>query len=135
MAISVTIQVNGTADEVRDALQRLGLSRAALLDGGATADGAITPELADRIVRGVKPDARRVLRFIAENAPEVSWDAVQQHMKMSGVRIGGVMASFGFAEKRGLPRPYVNDPEQRVYKISPKTASSMLDAIRRLEKK
>ena len=136
LQVTVNIQMEGTADEVQEWLFRLGgrIGEAGTVEAEPTKVEAVyTPQIADRLIRRVTNDARRALRFIAENAPEVPWEEVQEHLGISGIQIGGVMASFGFAENAGIPRPYRNDPGRRVYVIEPSVASVMLEAIERFE--
>lgn len=52
---------------------------------------------------------------------------------MNGIQTGGVMASFGFAENAGIPRPYTRDRARRVYRIDPATAEVVLAALDRFE--
>ncbi|MEK6328192.1 MAG: hypothetical protein AABM66_11820 [Actinomycetota bacterium] len=78
-------------------------------DGSPASEGeapVYTPERADELVTRITDDARRALRYLLENAPEASFEELQQHLGKDGLQVGGIMASFGFAENAGLPRPY-----------------------------
>jgi len=52
-----------------------------------------------RYVKALKPTAQRVLRAIAENAPEADVDAVQEASGIDGYQYAGSMSSFGFAAR------------------------------------
>ena len=136
MEVTFDIQMRGTAEEVEQWLGRLGAP--AVVPGTAGADAGVsgpvlTDDQADRLISRITDDARKALRYIAEHEPEVSWEAVQEHLGIGGIQIGGVMASFGFAENAGIPRPYRKDRSQRTYSIDPATAEVVLSAIDRYE--
>jgi hypothetical protein len=130
--VSVKIHMRGETHEVEQWLRRFGAADVTTSVEDAL-EAVVTDEVADRLIQRITPDARRALRFIAEHAPEAPWDDVQAHLNMDGLQAGGVMASFGFAEKAGLPRPYRNDRGRRVYFIDPEVASIVLKAIERFE--
>jgi hypothetical protein len=52
-------------------------------------------------------------------------------MNLSGVGLGGVMASFGAAQRAGFPRPFVVDRVGRLYHMNPSTAALFLEALER----
>jgi hypothetical protein len=129
MNIKVTVELSGAEDD-----SEIGRRLRLLIDGssaeGLTAQqpsysAALAAELVDRIT----DDARTVLRFIAENAPRASMAAVQKHLGIDGIQLGGVMASFGFAEKAGIPRPFRKDDTRRLYIIEPEAATTILAAL------
>ena len=139
MNARVVIELDGSADEIEAWLRRLADGETASVTVPASPaeepEQPYTPVVADQLVRRISPEARRAVRYIAENAPEVSWADVQRHLGRNGVQIGGVMASFGFAENAGIPRPYQNDRARRVYRMDPYVASAILDAVDRFEKR
>ena len=92
-----------------------------------------TSEVADQLLARITSDARRALKYLATHAPAVSFEQLQEHMQIGGVAIGGVMASFGFAENAGLPRPYQVDRGQRLYLIDPAIAAVVLAAFERYD--
>lgn len=125
MELKVTVEMVGPPDEVAGHLR--------LLAGGLTEQtGTSTPvepgysaELVEELVERITDDARKALLFIAQNGPQVSMNAVQEHLGMDGIRLGGVMASFGFAEKAGIPRPFRKDGNRRLYLIEPAVAATV----------
>src|SRR4051812_34404634 len=120
MKMKVTIEVDGTAEEVERWMARFNLRDG---DGVSTQESAVdgevewSPQNADRLVQRITVDARKALQYLMENAPEVFFEDLQTHLGMNGIQMGGVMASFGFAERAGLPRPYRVDRERRRYVI------------------
>jgi hypothetical protein len=136
MHVKLTVEMEGTSEEVGAWLARLGGSPASISTSESVAAvGEFNATVADQLVRRITEGARRALRYMAENAPEVSWDDLQKHLGVSGIQIGGVMASFGFAENAGIPRPYVNDRARRMYRIDEETAEVVLGALDRFEKR
>jgi hypothetical protein len=135
--IKVHIELEGNTAEVEAWLARFGSLTGT--DGMATraesadTDGEWTPELADRLIERITEKARMALWHIAANAPEISFEELQKEMRMGGISIGGVLASFGFAKNAGLPRPFRVDRERRRYIVEPRVAEIMIDAIRRYE--
>jgi hypothetical protein len=123
--IKVTIEVEGPPADVVSWLRQLPTD-ADPMDAEAT----WTPELAERLVSEVSPKARKVLRHLAQGAPEVAFKQLQHALKVDGVALGGIMASFGFAERRGIPRPYRVDHVRRVYYMDHEVADLVLDALR-----
>ncbi len=59
-------------------------------------DGWTKPKMI-RYVKALQPNAKKVLRVIAENAPSVDVDSVQQKSGLEGYTYAGSMSSFGFA--------------------------------------
>jgi len=135
--VKVVIEVDGSSDEVEGWLSRFALSRNGTSVNAAIAtprDGLVwTSDLADQLVFRITDHARRALGFMAASAPEISFKEIQTLMNMDGVRMGGVLASFGFAERAGLPRPYRADRERRRYLMDVEVAEVILEAIERLE--
>lgn len=127
MQMKVTVEMNGPADEIERRLR--------LLVGGPSEPTAVSVEpvysarVAAELVERITDDARRALRYIAENGPQVPLDDVQAQLGMDGIHLGGVMASFGFAEKAGIPRPFRKDGTRRLYMIEPATAAAALAAL------
>jgi hypothetical protein len=132
--IRATIEVDGPADAVMAWLGNLPGAT------GPTAGGAVVPAISMRggmdadyakaLVRQISPRAREVLFEIASRTPEASFEDVQDSLDIDGVQLGGIMASFGFAERRGVPRPFVVDRSRRVYKIDPDAARTFLSVLR-----
>jgi hypothetical protein len=61
--------------------------------------GGWTKSKMRRYVVALKPNARKVLRVIAENAPEVDVETVQEGSGLDGYIYAGSMSSFGFAAR------------------------------------
>src|SRR4051812_29657164 len=119
----VSIELEGSPAEVAPYLVRLGAAADSTTTGSrAQSRDDWTSAQADELVERITPGARRALRLFMENAPEVSFDDLQGHLGMSGVQVGGVMASFGFAENAGMARPYRVDRDRRRYLIDPEIA-------------
>jgi hypothetical protein len=125
--IKVTIEVQGPEGEVRQWMARFGAA-----DGRGSAT-TWTPELADRLVTRISDRAREALRYMARGAPTIDFHDLQSELDVDGLGLGGILASFGFAERKGLPRPYRVDRERREYHMDPSTADAMLEAIDRYE--
>jgi hypothetical protein len=123
MNVKVTIEVDGAQEDVER-----WLSRFALAQGGA-APIEWTPELAEKLVRRISDRARAALAYMADEAPVVSFEDLQSELEVSGVELGGILASFGFAERAGLPRPYEVDHERREYRMDPAVATIINNAI------
>jgi hypothetical protein len=62
----------------------------------ATLSGWSRPKMR-RYVSALKPTARKILRAIAENAPEVSLEDTQAAAGLEAYQYAGSMSSFGFA--------------------------------------
>ena len=124
MNIRVTLEVDGPADEVTAWLAKLPSS------AGASVSATVwTPELAKRLIRRVSDKAATALAIMSDHAPVISFEQLQGEMELDGIRIGGVLASFGFAENAGFPRPYTVDREQRVYIMDPDVARVINEAF------
>jgi hypothetical protein len=54
---------------------------------------------------------------------------MRRRYAVQGTHLGGVMASFGFAEKAGVPRSYRKDDTRRLYIIEPGVAAAVLAAL------
>lgn len=136
--MKVTIEVDGTSEEVERWMARFNLR-----DGDGVSpqeiavDGEVewSPQIADRLVQRITVDARKALLYLMENAPEVFFEDLQTHLGMNGIQMGGVMASFGFAERAGLPRPYRVDRERRRYVIDREITPILLEAVSRYEER
>lgn len=83
-----------------------------------------------RLVRDIRPDARRALRFIAEGAPAVQVDALAAELgKEPGPALAGTLASIGWWLKKHPDAPV--KPFQKSgtrYEIDPELARIVLDA-------
>lgn len=129
--IKVTIEVDGTADDVAAWLSKL--------PGGTGSLKTVTSfedwddVLADRLVGRVSDRAREALAIIADHTVEVGgpipFQKLQHAMAVDGVQLGGVFASFGFAERAGIPKPFETDHERRVYTMDPRVARLIVEAI------
>jgi hypothetical protein len=119
----------GPADEVERRLRLFVNGSTEPVQTAVSVESVYSAALAGELVERITDDARKALLFIAENGPQVSLDAVQEHLGMDGTRLGGVMASFGFAEKSGLPRPFRKDGTRRLYIIEPEVAASVIAAL------
>jgi len=134
--VRLLLEADGTEEEVSSWLRRLGeVSQVTHVPGTDSPESQWTLSVADEVVRRISPQARKTLRFLMTHAPAVSYEDAQAFMKMDGVTMGGVMASFGFAERAGLPRPYVSDRRARLYRVDPATAKTVLEALDRFESK
>lgn len=135
--IKVTIELDGPTSEVGEWLKRFGLTdtypvaveahaRPALEAGGSE----LNVMRAERLVRRVTRGAREALWHIANQAPEISFEELQSQMDINGVQLGGIMASFGFAENAGLPRPFEVDKRHRRYLMDEDAAEVFLEVLR-----
>jgi hypothetical protein len=132
----VSIELEGPPAEVAPYLARLGVAAESTTQAGRSAEAEgdrWTPALADELVGRITTGAREALEFMMANAPETSFDELQEHLGMTGVQVGGVMASFGFAENAGFPRPYRVDRDRRRYLVDPAIAPVLLEAVERYE--
>lgn len=141
MNIKVTIEVDGSTREVEEWLARFAISGSEAPNPSVRTQLALplasnewTPAKAERLVRRVTQGARLALWHIAEHAPEISFEDLQERMNISGVQLGGILASFGFAENAGLPRPFRTDKRGRRYLLDPAIADLFIDAIREVDK-
>jgi hypothetical protein len=128
--VKVVIELDGNAEEVRGWLARLGLpasDREVSLK--SPYESVWSPALMGQLVERISGKARDALRVMAEGAPEVSFEQVQDALGVDGLGLGGVLASFGFAERAGLPRPYKVDKSARRYFMDEKVAQLALDAL------
>lgn len=125
LTIRATIEVEGTPSEVAAWLARL--PREDTSEAGAAAEW--TPEDVHALVERISPRAREALWHMAQAAPVISFKDLQKKMKLDGVGLGGVMASFGFAERAGFSRPYEVDRKKRQYRVDPQLAEMLIDAI------
>jgi hypothetical protein len=135
--VEATLKFTGPAEDVEMWLRRVVTPTGRLVTDVDDGDSSPvwTAELAEQLVSGISPEARRALRFMAEGAPEVTRAALFAHLGMNGIQVGGVLASFGFAVNRGLPRPYTQDNARRTYSVDPAVAPVLLAALDRNEQR
>jgi hypothetical protein len=136
--VKVTIEFEGAPEEVEHWLRRLAGSTksAGVVQKGASVREANgwTPELAEDLVNRISERALEALQYMAEAAPEpVSFKRLQRKLDTGGLGLGGILASFGFAERAGFPRPYEVDHDRRVYWVNPDVAQLILRAIESLD--
>jgi hypothetical protein len=132
MDLKITIEISGSPAEVDERLRRFA-GDVPIAVGVSHGDAAVySADDADRLVRRITPDARRVLAYIASHAPNVGFDEVQDTLGIDSRRMGGVTAPIGFAVRAGLPRPYEQDYSARLYIMEPEVASTLLAALDRL---
>lgn len=132
--IKLTIEISGPPDEVDERLRRFIEGASATETVPREQSPVYSDDDADRFVRRITPDARRVLGYIAKHAPNVGFDEVQDALGIDSRRMGGVTAPIGFAVRAGLPRPYVQDYSARLYVMEPEVAGTLLTALNRLPK-
>jgi hypothetical protein len=137
MNIKVTIELDGTTAEVGEWLKRFGITDSEpypiaveAQPRPALASGEPSTLQAERLVRRITKGAREALWHIANHAPEISFDELQAQMSVDGVQLGGIMASFGFAENVGLSRPFRVDKRNRRYLIDEEVAALFLPVLR-----
>lgn len=138
--MKATIELEGSPAELGRALRLMGdgleseepESEAPGPENGSA--GWWTPRRADRLIHEIRDNARVGLAAICEEAPEASFEAVQEQLGLDGIGTGGAMASIGFAIKRmRAPEPFVRDYYRRVYIIDRDVARVLLEAIERSE--
>ena len=129
MNIKVTIEVEGTSEEVSAWLARLPAVESRGV-GGAHARAITQSEWTDEQARiyldRISPKAGKLVIAIAERAPEAEFDDLQEELGLDGYGLGGVMASVGFARGAGYPEPFERDRQARVYRMDPKVAAVFL---------
>ena len=136
--MKLTLELEGSAEDLR--LRIEALARALLDDqraGGAvegvtiyTEEVSYWREHVDELLRRISDDAKRALKFLCENAPVVSREDLNEFLGIDGVALGGVMASFGFAENAMGRRPYTKITGRR-YRVDPEVARVLLSALDR----
>jgi len=140
--MKVTIELDGSSAELGRTLRLMGDGlesedaefEAPSSDKENGSAGWWTPRRADRLIREITNNARLALAAICEEAPEVSFETVQERIGLDGIKTGGTMASIGFAVRRmRAPEPLVRDYNRRVYIIEPNVARVLLEAIERSE--
>jgi hypothetical protein len=124
--IKVTIEIDGPSADVAAWLAQLPKDG---MNVSSASDWSV--ELMEALVRRISPRAREVLWHIADSAPSISFEELQDELKIDGVKLGGVLASFGFAERAGIPRPYTANRTTRQYEMDPDVARLALDALRK----
>jgi hypothetical protein len=131
MNVKVVIELDGSADEVEKWLARLAPLSTAPQFTQKREDGTRewTPELMDQFVNRISDKARDALWVMAKHAPQVSFEEIQDELDVDGRSLGGILASFGFAERAGLPRPYKVDKAARRYFIDPGVAKLAIAAL------
>jgi hypothetical protein len=127
--IRVTIEIQGSPAEVAAWLSQLP-------GNGVTANVAVkpsdvewTPELATRFVQRISPRAREAVWHMTQHAPTISFTELQDAMQTNGLGLGGILASVGFGEKAGIPRPYVANHVTREYEMDPTVAEVVAEAL------
>jgi hypothetical protein len=134
MNIKVVIEVDGSQSEVESWLARFGLPAGKHQQALPRAsDDGWNHDRAMRLVKRITTSARQALWQMATNAPEISFERLQEALAIDGVQLGGVLASFGFAQNAGYPRPYTADRRERRYLMDPATADVFINAIREFE--
>ena len=110
-------------------------------NGSAVLPGGWTERKLRQWATLLTDDAKEVVRYVAANAPEVSWDDVAAHLgavkgeagAVSGAVLGGAMSSGGHARKklRGAPKdqPLDRDYNQRLYIIDARIAEILTDEL------
>lgn len=96
----------------------------------STAPGGWTMPKMRRYTQALKPNAQRILRVIAENAPEISVDDTQVGVGLEAYEYAGTMSSFGFAARNTYgvrDRPFAKS--RRIYQINPEIAKLALAAL------
>lgn len=96
----------------------------------APAPGGWTLSKMRRYATALQPNAQRILRVVAENAPEISVDDTRAEVGLEDYEYAGTMSSFGFAARktRGVQsRPF--DKVKRVYQINTEIAKLALSAL------
>ncbi|MGY1825957.1 hypothetical protein [Blastococcus sp. SYSU DS0541] len=94
-----------------------------------TVHGWTKPKM-KRYVSALRPTARKILRAIAEGAPEVSLEQAQEAAGLDAYKYAGAMSSFGFAARntRGVKeKPFTKDG--KTYLIQPAVADVVLAAM------
>jgi hypothetical protein len=56
---------------------------------------------------------------------------VRKALGVKGEGLGGTLASFGFAERRGVRKPYYSDRDERVFRMDPELAHEVLAELKR----
>src|SRR4051812_36539625 len=134
----VTITVEGDESAVMRWLQRLAESEtgaSASVSNSGRHPTQWTPDVAYALVDRITVNARRVLWYLMKHPPTVAYEDLQDHMELGGPELGGVMASFGYAEKAGLPRPFSVDRTSRRYTVDPAVTRVFLEALARHEER
>jgi hypothetical protein len=145
--MKITIALEGSTAELSQALRSMadGLD----LDGQEVLDedednasddtgtvvastGWWTPKRGNKLIREMTDNAVAALAVICKQAPEVSFEDVQEAVGLDGVTLGGAMSSMGAAIRRlNAPAPVLRDYNRRVYLVDRNTARVLLEAIER----
>jgi hypothetical protein len=88
---------------------------------------ALVQELARGFSRVTRP-ARDALRFIAEHAPTVGFDAVARNLGVDTRKLSGSMSSYGRSAP-AIGALFARDYNRREYVIEPAAASVVLKAM------
>jgi hypothetical protein len=134
MQVRVTIELQGEPDEIGTTLAGIGTVLPQEQAAEPPTEGTVwwTSERADELVRQITDNARRALKVICENAPQVPFDAVLDALGMDGVSTGGVMASVGFAIRNmEAPAPLARNYGRRLYLIDSQVAEVLAGALER----
>lgn len=95
----------------------------------STVQGWTKPKM-KRYITALRPTARKILRAIAEGAPEVSLEQAQQAAGLDAYKYAGAMSSFGFAARntRGVKeKPFTKDGKS--YRMHPPVAEVVIAAM------
>jgi hypothetical protein len=101
-------------------------------DSSTPIDG-FTPARMRRYVSVLTTDGRKALRCMAENAPTIEMDVVQDAVGLHGQTYAGKMSTFGHAIRatKGVKRaPFTK--HYRVYSINKQVAAMALEALDRI---
>ena len=128
--VRVVIEIEGQPHDVAAWLSKLPDQRPNAYVADVVHKVELTPELVQHLVQRITKDAKRALWYMAQQAPVVPFKWLQSKMEIDGLALGGVLASVGFADRAGLPRPYVVDRGAREYRMDPAVAEMLTDAIR-----
>lgn len=96
----------------------------------SSAPGGWTVSKMRRYAVALQPNAQRILRVIAENAPEITVEDTQTEIGLEDYQYAGTMSSFGFAARktRGVQsRPF--DKVKHTYQINSEIAKLALAAL------
>lgn len=109
----VTINIEGTAEEVQQALRTL-VGAMEVAGGPAEAVAAVapwTPDEARRLWRELAPEARRILQELARRSEGYPQSNLSKALGLSPREIGGRLSSVGHAMRKlpNKPHPVVRE--------------------------
>lgn len=145
MAVTITVQLSGPAEEVLERLrpllgvaqnpsERLAYEEAEAEDGGA--DDFWDPDRLAALVSRITEQARRALERIARDAPYASVDDVRDAIDLSRTTFNATMASItrGIQALDGEDHPIWGwDKGRQSWTMDPELGERILEAIRRYE--